>query len=444
MMSSSSSELLIHITRNRPSPSSKAFFPTKNRPEFISIFPFHKQSKILDFTNSISLRFKEIHSVSCSLSTSGSSLFPETEGEVCNQEIKIVQVKFQLVKDCLFGQDILVVGDDPIIGVWDPSNAIPLEWSDGHLWSVQLNIPINKSIQFKFILKEPTGEVIWQPGPDRILKTWETDKTIVIFEDWDNVELQMVTEEESIAKSYLSQEVVVGNSNKEDSMVNADAEEDTVINSNTAESTISPITTIEKVAYPEAEQKDTEDSVTSTSSFLIEKTSTSLKDEDICTSFQYEGEPILVPGLAPLSTTTVKESLLPQVLKNDISGETPTTPSDSNVVDAEVEAEEDYKPEKYKNEDLSENTSQQDMITRSEIADQTDEEQGAGFGIETNCQSADEEMEVLDCQSADEEMEVLDLPATGDVDIPKTNLKRDDSLMHKLLRSLNFIIRQMN
>ncbi|KAI3886570.1 hypothetical protein MKX03_005489 [Papaver bracteatum] len=323
--SSSSSELLLHITKSRPSPSSKSFFSTKNRPEFISIFPFHK----LDFTNSISLRFKEIHSVSCSSSTSESSLFPETAGEVCNQEIKTVQVKFQLVKDCLSGQDILVVGDDPIIGAWDPSNAIPLEWSDGHLWSVQLDIPINKPIQFKFILKEPTGEVIWQPGPDRTLKTWETDKTIVISEDWDNVELQMVTEEESIAKSYISQEVVVGNSNKEDSMVNADAEEDTVVNSNTTEPTISPVTAIEKMAYPGAEQNNIEDSATSTGSFVTEKTSTSLKDED--TSFQCEGEPMLVL-----------------------------------------------------NEDLSEYTSQQDMITWSEFADQTNEEQGAGVGIETN------------------------------------------------------------
>ncbi|KAI3930050.1 hypothetical protein MKW92_014910 [Papaver armeniacum] len=439
--SSSSSELLLHITKNRPFPSSKAFLSTRNRPEFISIFPFHKKIKNVVLINSISLKFKEIHSVSCSLSTSGSTLFPETEDDVCNEEIKIVQVKFQLVKDCLFGQDILVVGDDPIIGVWDPSNAIPLEWSDGHLWSVQLDIPINKSIQFKFILKEPTGEVIWQPGPDRILKTWETDKTIVIFEDWDNVELQMVTEEESTAKSYESQEVVVGNSNKEDSMLNAYTEEDPVVNSNTKEPTVSPITTIEKMAYPEAEQNDTEDSVTSTSSFVIGKTWTSLKDED--TSFQYEGEPVLVPGLAPLSTTTVEENL-PQVFKNEIIVETPTTPTNSNVVDVEVKAEEDYKPEKYENEDLSENTSQQDMITRSEFADQTDEEQGAGVGIETNCQSADEELEVLDCQSADEEMEVLDLPATDDVDISKTNLKRDDSLMHKLLRSLNFIIHQMN
>ncbi|KAI3988913.1 hypothetical protein MKX01_016484 [Papaver californicum] len=421
-MSSSSSELL-HIPKYRPFPSSKATFSSRNKSVFIM-----KRSNV-DFPNSISLKFKETHSISCFSSTSESCFFPVTEGdvgnnEVSNQEIKIVQVKFQLVKDCLFGQDILVVGDDPIIGVWDPSNAIPLEWSDGHLWSVQLDIPINKSIQFKFILKEPTGEVIWQPGPDRVLKTWETDKTIVIFEDWDNVELQMVTEEESITKSSISQEVV-GNSNEEDSMLNSYTQEGPVVNSNTEEPTISPITTVEKMAYPEAEQTDIDDSVTSTGSFVIEKTSMSLKDED--TSFQYEGEPILVPGLAPLSTTAVEEGLT-QVFKNDISVESPTTPASSNVVDAEVKAKNDYKPEKHENQDLSENTSQKEMITTRAFAD---EEQGAGVGIEKNC------------QSTDEEMEVLDLPSTDDVDILKTNLKREDSFMHKLLRSLNFIIDQM-
>ncbi|KAI3939062.1 hypothetical protein MKX01_001930, partial [Papaver californicum] len=283
--------------------------------------------------------------------------------------------KFQLFKDRLFGQDILVV-DNPIIGVWDPSNAIILEWSDGHLWSVQLissnscDIAINKSIQFKFILKEPTKEVIWKP-----------DKIIVIFEEWDNVELHMITEEDLI----------------EDSMLNSDTQEDLVVNSNTTEPTISLITTIKKLAYPEAENTDMDDFVTSIGSFVTEKTSMSLKDED--TSFQYKGEPILVPGLAPLSTTTVEEGLT-QVFKSDIIVETPTTPTNSNVVDTEVKAKNDYKPESARNDN------------NEAFAD---EEQDAGVGIEKNC------------QSTDEELEVLDLPSTDDVDILKTNLKRDEA-----------------
>jgi hypothetical protein len=31
-----------------------------------------------------------------------------------------------------------MVGDDTMLGLWDPSSAIPLNWSDGHVWTVEL------------------------------------------------------------------------------------------------------------------------------------------------------------------------------------------------------------------------------------------------------------------------------------------------------------------
>lgn len=30
------------------------------------------------------------------------------------------------------------VGDDPSLGSWDPSSAIPLDWSEGHIWTAEL------------------------------------------------------------------------------------------------------------------------------------------------------------------------------------------------------------------------------------------------------------------------------------------------------------------
>lgn len=39
-------------------------------------------------------------------------------------------------------------------------------------------------------------DILWQPGPDRILQTWATDKTITVSEDWDNADLQKLAEEE--------------------------------------------------------------------------------------------------------------------------------------------------------------------------------------------------------------------------------------------------------
>ncbi|KAG5243091.1 hypothetical protein IMY05_006G0082100 [Salix suchowensis] len=80
--------------------------------------------------------------------------------------------------------------DDPLLGLWDPESVIPLNWSDEHLWTVELDIPAGKSFQFKFILKGIGGKIWWQPGPDRILQTWETDNTIVVWEDWEDAALQ--------------------------------------------------------------------------------------------------------------------------------------------------------------------------------------------------------------------------------------------------------------
>lgn len=47
-------------------------------------------------------------------------------------------MKFQLQKECRFGDQFLLVGDDPIIGAWNPESAVPMNWSDGHIWSVEL------------------------------------------------------------------------------------------------------------------------------------------------------------------------------------------------------------------------------------------------------------------------------------------------------------------
>ncbi|KAJ8769800.1 hypothetical protein K2173_007660 [Erythroxylum novogranatense] len=114
---------------------------------------------------------------------------------LCFQPSKTVHLKFQLQKECNFGEHFLLVGDDPMLGLWNPFNAIPLNWSDEHVWSVELDAPIGLTLQFKFILKRETGEIIWQPGPDRIFKTWESRSGIIVVEDWENAEAQKIMEE---------------------------------------------------------------------------------------------------------------------------------------------------------------------------------------------------------------------------------------------------------
>lgn len=59
-------------------------------------------------------------------------------------------------------------------------------------------MPVGKPIQFKFVLLGKTGNVEWQPGPDRTFQPWETTNTIIVSEDWDSADSRIVSEEEKI------------------------------------------------------------------------------------------------------------------------------------------------------------------------------------------------------------------------------------------------------
>ncbi|RZC90414.1 hypothetical protein C5167_029548, partial [Papaver somniferum] len=210
---SSSHPLLLQSSKNRAfypfKPSSSALLCSSKKPEFVGFQHKHNY-------NSVSLQIKdEISSVSCKSSASDQSSFDrQSENNAGSTKIpsqetlqsKVVRVEFQLIRECLFGQQFLVVGDDPILGVWNPSKAIPLKWSPGHIWTAKLDVPINKRIQFLFILKDPTGEFTWQPGPHRVFKTGETSKMIVL-ESWDFEGLQRTSDEEPLANPNVLEDV---------------------------------------------------------------------------------------------------------------------------------------------------------------------------------------------------------------------------------------------
>ncbi|CAL0304441.1 unnamed protein product [Lupinus luteus] len=137
----------------------------------------------------------------------------ELEVEQTN-ELKNIHVKFQLQKCCEYGEQFLIVGDDPMLGSWNPSNALPMSWSDDHIWTTHLNVPAGKTIQFKFLLKGKTGDIIWQPGPDRILHTWESMDRVTICEDWDNAGSQKLIQEYQHALPYSNEELNIDSNSK--------------------------------------------------------------------------------------------------------------------------------------------------------------------------------------------------------------------------------------
>ncbi|KAK6943519.1 Carbohydrate binding module family 20 [Dillenia turbinata] len=256
-------------------------------------------------------------------------------------QLKTANVKFQLRKKCMFGEQFLVVGDDPVLGLWDPEGAIPLEWSDGHLWTLELDIPTEKSIQYKFILKGVTGKILWQPGPDRVLQTWETNNTICVTEDWENAGLQKIVEEEPVLnhseKSSITQqstsvvaEIIHAEEPKPLKETNAEIVAMVAENITQAEESNSK-TFYSKPLSDTKKEANSNNNVTTRANIAESKgraatlNSPNAKVND--NMITYEGAPVLVPGLTPLTTGPTEAS-------TDKDDKTTTT------VDAAVENDE--------------------------------------------------------------------------------------------------------
>ncbi|KAJ0087899.1 hypothetical protein Patl1_31669 [Pistacia atlantica] len=287
------------------------FFSSKelyvNRPQLMFLpSKRHVNGRCLQL---VSLKDKTVQAISCIEADSQGEL--ENAAQEYTYQSNTVHVKFQLQKKCRFGEGFFIVGDDPIFGLWNPESAIPMDWSDEHVWSVELDIPVGKSIQFKFILKKATGGILWQPGPDRTIQTWETKNTITIMEDWNDAGYQKIIEEEPMAsqngKPAVQSELIVA-----DDVIQPKKElpkKELVFGigdpADAVDSDLDWLSTPEK---PIEETPMTDESMVMAKDIrraatVVEKPESSDDEENL---ISYEGEPVLVRGLTPLETVSTE------------------------------------------------------------------------------------------------------------------------------------------
>lgn len=62
----------------------------------------------------------------------------------------------------VWGQNVYVVGNISQLGNWDPANAVQMTPSSYPTWVVTVPLPQSQNIQFKFIKKDGSGNVIWE------------------------------------------------------------------------------------------------------------------------------------------------------------------------------------------------------------------------------------------------------------------------------------------
>lgn len=64
---------------------------------------------------------------------------------------KLVGWRFTKKQNTAYGRAIYISGNVPELGSWEPTKAIRLECFESDNWSVEVNVPIDKAIEYKYV-----------------------------------------------------------------------------------------------------------------------------------------------------------------------------------------------------------------------------------------------------------------------------------------------------
>ena len=80
------------------------------------------------------------------------------------------RVRLSVRYDTIMGDEVRVVGSHPCLGGWDSSRAPRMEWSEGGLWSCELELPAGSVHEYKYVVCGANGRVKeWQGGNNGVI-----------------------------------------------------------------------------------------------------------------------------------------------------------------------------------------------------------------------------------------------------------------------------------
>jgi len=82
------------------------------------------------------------------------------------------------------GDELVVVGNGPRLGNWDPAAGIGPAQPDGAGFAVELNHPVGDVLEFKAVIRHADGTVTWQPGENRYLLVESGDGILTYPVPW--------------------------------------------------------------------------------------------------------------------------------------------------------------------------------------------------------------------------------------------------------------------
>ena len=101
-----------------------------------------------------------------------------------------MKLQFYLRFQTRYGQSLWVSGDADELGNDDPAQALPLEYLNEESWSGQVEIKkkeLQKSISYRYILKNEDGELIYDWGRDRVIEfPGKSFQEILLIDTWNH------------------------------------------------------------------------------------------------------------------------------------------------------------------------------------------------------------------------------------------------------------------
>lgn len=81
-----------------------------------------------------------------------------------------------------WGQNLFLSGTNDVLGDWNPSDAVAMEYLGNDIWSATIELNENSFYEYKYLLREANGVILWEGGENRLLYTLEDH--IAIQDSW--------------------------------------------------------------------------------------------------------------------------------------------------------------------------------------------------------------------------------------------------------------------
>lgn len=98
----------------------------------------------------------------------GLSTFNNNSGPRGLAQRTMITIRFQVHYQTYLGQELLIGGSHPSLGSWDSDRAIPMVWTPGDIWMVEVELPAGAVCFYKYLLAEG-NRLEWQRGANHVL-----------------------------------------------------------------------------------------------------------------------------------------------------------------------------------------------------------------------------------------------------------------------------------